>query len=302
MEATKSEVTRRDFFTGAAYGTLGLALGLKGLPRRAGAAEPFAAEKPVSTVVLVRNEAAVGPDHQINAKVVAEMLDAAVTAFSGEADALKAWKRYFRPDDTVGIKFTRCGWMTVPTEPEVTEAIAARLRDAGVPAARIHVKDYGMPLKECTALVNVPSIKAHTLTGIAVSVKNYICFASGKLERYHGDGSAKLGETWLLPDVKGKTRLVIVDALRPYFGPGPQLNPLHRWDYKGLLVGTDPVAVDTVCLRLCQVKRNLFKGEEWPLSPPAKSIAAADTEYHLGTSDPTKIKLVKLGWSDGVLI
>jgi hypothetical protein len=53
---------------------------------------------------------------------------------------------------------------------------------------------------------------------------------------------------------------------------------------------------------LCQRKRNLFKGEEWPITPPPKSIAAADTEYHLGTSDPRKIKLVKLGWQKDVLI
>jgi len=32
------------------------------------------------------------------------------------------------------------------------------------------------------------------------------------------------------------------------------------------------------------------------LNPPAKHIALADTRYHLGTADPKKIELVKLGW------
>ena len=90
--------------------------------------------------------------------------------------------------------------------------------------------------------------------------------------------------------------------LRPYFGPGPQINPLHQWDYRGILVGTDPVAIDTVCLSICQKKRNLFKGEEWLITPPPRSIAAADSVYHLGASDPTKIKLTRLGWEKEQLI
>lgn len=301
----KRVITRRDFLQGTAYGTLGMALGLQGLVRPTEAAEeevPFAAVKPVSQVVLIRDAAAVDADHQINAPIVAAMLDTAVRTFAGEGDAISAWRRYFRPEDTVGVKFSRCSWMRLPTEQATIDAILARLREVGIPEDRIHAHDEGIPLDQCTALLNVPSIKVHTLTGIAASIKNYINFNAGPLERFHFEGSARLGETWLRPEVKGKTRLIVVDALRPYFGLGPQINPLHRWDYKGLLVGTDPVAIDTVCLAICQAKRNLFKGEEWPITPPPKSIAAADAEYHLGTSDPWKIKLIRLGWQEEVLI
>jgi len=303
MCAKREEIiTRRDFLKGAAYGTLGLALGLAGLESEAEEKTIlFDAKKPASRVVLIRSEAAVDTDHRVNAKVVGEMLDTAVKTFSGEKDAVKAWRRYIRPEDTVGVKYTHCEWMRIPTDQAIVDTILARLDEMGIPEERIHARDYGIPLQECTALINAPSIKVHTLTGIAVSIKNYINF-TGKPSAYHHEGSVKLPEAWLLPEVKGKTKLIIVDALRPYFGPGPQINPLHRWDYKGILVGTDPVAIDTVCLRLCQVKRNLFKGEEWPISPPPKSIAAADTDYRLGTSDPLKIKLIRLGWEKDTLI
>jgi uncharacterized protein (DUF362 family) len=133
----------------------------------------------------------------------------------------------------------------------VIDAIVARLADAGAAKARIHANDYGLPLRGCTALINVPTIKVHPLTGIAVSLKNYINF-TGRESSYHHEGSARLGEAWLLPDVKGKTRLIIVDALRPYFGPGPQVSPVHRWDYRGILAGTDPVAIDTISLTIAQ--------------------------------------------------
>jgi len=296
-------VTRRDFLRGAAYGTVGLALGLKGLEGQAAAqtGAPFAAEHPVSLVVLVRNERAVDASHNVNAQLVAEMIDTAVKALSSESDVAKAWQRYFRPQDVVGVKYTRCTSHRIHTEQAVIDAISKRLAAVGLAAGRIKADDYGLPLRDCTALINVPTIKVHFLTGIAVSIKNYINF-TGRESSYHHEGSVKLGEAWLLPEVKGKTRLIIVDALRPYFGLGPQINPLHRWDYKGILVGTDPVAVDTVCLRIAQTKRNLFKGEEWVISPPPKSIASADTVYHLGTSDPLKIKLIRLGWEKDMLV
>jgi len=301
----KESITRRDFLRGAAFGALGAALygkdGKMFARTKGSRAAPFAAEAPLSTVVLIRNERAVGEGDRVNAAIVQEMVDTALAEFTGEKDSAKAWARFIKPEDTVGVKFTRCGWMRVHTEQAVIDAIVRRVEGAGVARERILAQDGGLPVARCTALINVPSVKVHTLTGIAVSIKNYINFTP-QPSRYHGAESSKLGEVFFLPDVKGKTRLIIVDMLRPYFGPGPQINPLHRWNYGGILVATDPVAVDTVCLRICQVKRDLFKGEEWPISPPPDSIYSADKNYKLGTSDPTKIKLIKLGWEKDVLI
>ena len=296
-------VTRRDFIKGAAVGTLGMALYGKGKPLFAGAnagAVPFAAENPQSVVVLIRNEKAIGAADKVDAAVVQEMIDTAVKQFSGEADAAKAWAKYVRADDTVGVKFTRCDWMRVHTDQAVIDAVVKRVGEAGVVPDRIYAQDGGLPIAKCTALINVPSVKVHTLTGIAASMKNYINFAPAP-SKYHAP-STNLGEIFLMPDVKGKTRLIVVDILRPYFGPGPQINPLHRWNYYGIMVSNDPVAVESVCLNICQAKRNLFKGEPWAITPPPDFIAAAEKTYKLGTSDPTKIKLIKLGWDKDILI
>ena len=70
----------------------------------------------------------------------------------------------------------------------------------------------------------------------------------------------------------------------------------------GLLVGTDPVAVDAVGLHIFKAKRLEYFGEEKPMTPPPHHIAFADTKHHLGTSDLEKIELVKLGWKEGILI
>jgi hypothetical protein len=41
---------------------------------------------------------------------------------------------------------------------------------------------------------------------------------------------------------------------------------------------------------------------EWLITPPPRSLATADSVYHLGTSDPTKIKLTRLWWEKEMFI
>jgi hypothetical protein len=67
-------------------------------------------------------------------------------------------------------------------------------------------------------------------------------------------------------------------------------------------VGFDPVAVDSVGLRIIEAKRRDYFGDDRPLNPPAKHIALADTRHHLGTADPARINLVVLGDREGLLL
>ena len=104
--------------------------------------------------------------------------------------------------------------------------------------------------------------------------------------------------------IKGKTRLNILVVLTPLFhGVGAHhFDSKYLWNYKGLLVGTDPVAVDATGLRIIEARREQYFGEYRPMKPPPHHIAYADIRHGLGVSDPNKIKLLKLGWQDGVLI
>ncbi|MFW6107349.1 MAG: DUF362 domain-containing protein [bacterium] len=289
--------TRRDFLRGTAEGALGVSLGLASL-QVAFAAEPQRAK---TTVVLIRDEAAVDEDRKPNAQVVEAMLDKAVCRLAGKDQPAEAWKTYVRPDDTVGIKTTV---YMISTSKEAIAAVRAGATKAGVPEERILAGDRGNApgkKKPVTALIDVPSLKAHHMSGIGCAIKNYIVYHPdpGSL---HPRSCSELGAAWQAPAVKGKTRLVVVDALLPLFDKGPQVTPKYRWPYRGLVVGTDPVAVDTLCLRIVQAKRDAYKGEPWPVSPPPRSIAIADTKYHLGTSDPANIHLVKMGWQEDALV
>jgi len=73
-------------------------------------------------------------------------------------------------------------------------------------------------------------------------------------------------------------------------------------EYKGLLIGKDPVALDAVGVRLLQRQRIAYFGEDRPLDTQPIHIVAADQKYKLGVSDLNRIEVIKLGWMEGVLI
>jgi hypothetical protein len=125
---------------------------------------------------------------------------------------------------------------------------------------------------------------------------------SGSPSSYHKSDSAKLGEIWNLPFVKGKTKLVLVDSLYPLCDKGPQPDPRYQWPYNGFIAGTDPVAVETVCLKIITEKRKAIRGEPWPLSPPPICVEAADKVYGLGTSRMEQIKIEHSGWEHEILL
>jgi hypothetical protein len=233
------------------------------------------------------------------------MLDEAVAKLLDVGDPVEAFKRLVKPEDVVGIKTNV--WSFLPTPAPVERAIRRRVMDAGVDEKSIGLDDHTVrtnPLfVKATALINVRPVRTHYLAGMSGCLKNYIMFAESQ-PAHHPDSCASLGSLFLLPQVRGKTRLNVLCALTPQFhGRGPHnFSRRYVWNYKGLIVGRDPVAVDSVGLRLIMAKRRLELGPAQEVPPVPKHIQLADTKYGIGTADPGRIELVKLGWPDDVLI
>ena len=210
-----------------------------------------------------------------------------------------------KPSDVVGIKSN--AWDRLPTPKELETAIRRRTLDAGVAEKNVDIDDRTVlrnPIfLNATALVNVRPLRTHHWAGVGTCLKNYIQFVPDR-PSYHPDGCAALGQIWTLPIVKGKTRLNILSALTPqFYGRGANFfDRRYVWPYKGLLVGTDPVAVDTVGAHLLQVKRVAFFGDDRALDVTPHHIQVAEKEYRLGVSDLKRIEVVKLGWMEDVLI
>ena len=258
-----------------------------------------------SRVVLVRDKEAVDGQYKLSSATVEKMIDDAVKTLMGKDDVKSAWKQLVKPDDIVGIKSNV--WSNLRTPEILEEVIKKRLIGVGVKAENIDTGDrrvlHQPVFKKATALINIRPMRAHHWSGMGTLIKNYIMFDK-KPSRYHPDSCADLADVWRLPIAKGKTRLNVLVMLTPLFHcVGPHnFNPQYLWAYKGLLVGQDPVAVDATGLRIMEAKRKKYFGEERPINPPPKHVKFADIRHGLGNADPKKIELIKLGWTEGILI
>lgn len=292
----KNLITRRDFIRGTTFAVLGTTIGFSQEP-----------QLPVkkSRVVLIRHPEALDENSRINEKVIQQMVDEAVMKLLDQDSPLKAFAQLVRPEEIVGIKSNV--WSFLPTPPEVENALKRRLMDVGVKEENISIDDHGVKTNpiflKATSLINVRPLRTHYLAGISGCIKNYIMFGKSQPD-YHPNSCAELGSLFKLPLVKGKTRLNVLCALTPqYHGRGPHhFSRRYVWNYKGIIAGQDPVAVDTIALRLIMAKRREEFGKAQELPPVPKHIEIADVKHGIGTSDMNKIELIKLGWTEGILI
>src|SRR4030042_2087031 len=209
-------ITRRDFMSGTVGAALGASL--------SGSEWAFGTENKArsSLVTVVRNEKVMDAEGStVDANILRKMPDQAVMLTTGEKNAKDAWLRLVKPKDTVGI-------VRNPTyHSELYDALEASLVEVGIPKDNI-INARGAPsfsgADTCTALISLPALKVHVVTGIGTVMKNYIMYSNAP-RRYHDEGGAKLGEIWHLPIVKGKSKLVLVDALHPLCDKGPQVDP-----------------------------------------------------------------------------
>ena len=287
-------ITRRDFIKGSAGVVIGSAVcGLS------------AQTVKKSRAVLVRHPDAVEAGSRFNAPIIRQMLDEAVVALLDVKDPTAAFSRLIKPGETVGIKSNV--WSYLPTPAEVEQHLKHRVMEAGVEESDVGIDDHNVKqnpiFQRATSLINVRPIRTHYLAGMSGCIKNYIMFAPSQ-QALHPNSCADLGSSFNLPQVKGKTRLNILCCLTPQFhGRGPHhFSRRYVWNYNGILMSQDPVAVDTIGLELIKAKRRQVLGKAKELPPVPKHIELADSKHGIGVGDLNRIELIKLGWQQDILI
>ncbi len=109
--------------------------------------------------------------------------------------------------------------------------------------------------RKITALINVPILKTHGGAGVTIAMKNH--YGS-----FHNPGSHHgnmcdpyIADLNSVDEIKAKTKLVVCDATRAICNGGPGFKPGFVWRYGGLIISTDPLAVDTVGTRIIDERR-----------------------------------------------
>lgn len=149
---------------------------------------------------------------------------------------------------------------------------------------------------QCTAVINVPILKDHGIVGMTNALKNFFG-AIHNPNKYHDfNGDPFIADVNMLTEIRSKVRLTIADALTAQYEGGPPFMPQWAWNYNGLIVGFDPVAIDTIGWDIIEKKR-----KENGIAPlkqvgrePTYIATAADKNHQLGCNDLSKIKMIRV--------
>jgi hypothetical protein len=128
--------------------------------------------------------------------------------------------------------------------------------------------------------INVPVLKTHVVSGITAAFKNIYGIINNPGD-YHSNANDALPALYALPPIRNHLRLTIVDALIAVLTGGtsdpPDAQP------KRILVGQDPLAVDSYCLTLANQLRTQFASPPGDVDPSLLVWLDNAAETGLGT-------------------
>lgn len=151
-------------------------------------------------------------------------------------------------------------------------------------------------IRACDVVINLPVLKDHGIAGMTMSMKNMFG-AIHNPNKYHlATGNPYIADVFMLPSIRTRVRLTIADAISAQYEGGPSFMPHWRWAFNGLIIGTDPVALDYCGWQILDAERKKrgIKSLKEAGREPKYIITAADADHRLGTCDPNKIEQVTL--------
>ncbi len=263
---------------------------------------------------------------------VQEMIDAAVTAVTGE-EPQKSWDSLFASDDVVAIKVNASAGPALSTNKVIVDCIVDRLAGLGISKDNIvvydrtdgaleacgYVTNSGIGLKcggveghwdkkivkagaysghlpvilgFCSAIINVPILK-DAPPGVTIAMKNHFGTISNPSECHKNLCDPYIADVNTLSGIRDRERLIICDATSACFEGGPYADPRYIWRPNTILGAIDPVALDTIGAQMIDEKR---VEQNFPTleaaGRPAKQLASA-AERGVGTNDLASIDVIE---------
>jgi uncharacterized protein (DUF362 family) len=154
--------------------------------------------------------------------------------------------------------------------------------------------------EECDALISAAVLKDHNLAGLSCALKNFFG-AIHNPNKYHDNGCDPfVADVCAHRHIRDRLRLAVCDATRPQYHGGPPSRQRWQWEYGGILISTDPVALDRVALEILERKR--AQAGMQPLAAenrPVRYLQSAAARG-LGEADLARIEVVSIGrpWLD----
>ncbi|MBI5021672.1 MAG: DUF362 domain-containing protein [Ignavibacteriales bacterium] len=142
-------------------------------------------------------------------------------------------------------------------------------------------------------IINIPILK-NAGSSITLCLKNLAYGSVSNTGRLHKQlWSETSAEVCAFSPLRDKVVLNIVDGIKGCFNGGPGATPEFFTEYKTVLVGTDPVAVDRVGYEIILSKRIAEKIQKEE-SPKGRIFLQLAEDLKLGVADINKIDLKKI--------
>lgn len=263
------------------------------------------------------------PEGRVDFDVIERVLDDLMRSVTGKGPN-EAWRQFFSPSDTIGIMISTGAY---PVQVATVEVLVDRLVKSGFAPQRIIVfggderevfsagfsisRDPGgvrvlgtesegyrggisrIVSEYCDAIINVASLRADPELGMAGCVANTLAAVPNVKRVAARQQPETLPGIAAHAAVRRKIRLNLLEAYLPLLEMAGQTRT--TWQYKGLLAGTDMVAVDTVGWRILQAGGKASKGDDWPLSPEPEYLRVAYEKHQLGQSQDDQISIALSG-------
>jgi hypothetical protein len=147
--------------------------------------------------------------------------------------------------------------------------------------------------KEVTKIINVPILKNAGPT-VTLCLKNLAFGGISNTGRLHKQLWAETcAEVPAFAPLRDKVVLNIVDGIKGCYEGGPAADPQFFTEYKTLLVGTDPVAVDRIGYEIV-LKKRLEEKVQKEESPRGKAFLELAAQQNLGIAELKKIDLERI--------
>ena len=160
------------------------------------------------------------------------------------------WERTNRELERAGFSLSRSGVRVVGTDTYYGDGYSDTIESAGSVGTR-----FSLIMEAVDALINVPVLKDHDLSGVSISMKNFYGAIYNPNKFHRNNCNPYIAELNTHPIIKDKLRLIVCDASRIQVNNGPAFFPRYAWEYGGILVSRDPVALDYVGWQIIEKRR-----------------------------------------------
>ncbi|MCU0286661.1 MAG: DUF362 domain-containing protein [Acidobacteria bacterium] len=160
------------------------------------------------------------------------------------------WDRTGRELEKAGFKFNNMGVRIVGTDYYAGGGYSPNVEISGSVGTC-----FSKIIEMVDALISVPVLKDHDIAGVSIGMKNFYG-AIHNPNKYHGNHcDPYVADICNHPLIKNKWRLTVCDASRVQVHNGPAFFPKYAWEYGGMLVSRDPVALDYLGWQIIEKKR-----------------------------------------------